>query len=165
MTVTITGNKVTETYDGSEKTAKGYTVSIDNDLYTEDDFTFTGEAEVKATNAGTYDMGLNKSQFKNKNNNFSDSNVEFVVNDGKLEMLLIRKPETLPDLHRLILALKNNDFSDKHIDFASASTFRLHAAAGFDWSIDGEYAAGGIDTVIRCVKDAVCIAAPRVENG
>lgn len=87
------------------------------------------------------------------------------MNDGKLEMLLIRKPETLPDLHRLILALKNNDFSDKHIDFASASTFRLHAAAGFDWSIDGEYAVGGIDTVIRCVKDAVCIAAPRVENG
>ena len=87
------------------------------------------------------------------------------MNDGKLEMLLIRKPETLPDLHRLILALKNNDFSDKHIDFASASTFRLHAAVGFDWSIDVEYAAGGIDTVIRCVKDAVCIAAPRVENG
>ena len=87
------------------------------------------------------------------------------MNDGKLEMLLIRKPETLPDLHRLILALKNIDFSDKHIDFASASTFRLHAAVGFDWSIDGEYAAGGIDTVIRCVKDAVCIAAPRVENG
>ena len=86
VTVTITGNKVTETYDGSEKTAKGYTVSIDNDLYTEDDFTFTGEAEVKATNAGTYDMGLNKSQFKNKNNNFSDSNVEFVVNNGKLEI-------------------------------------------------------------------------------
>ena len=84
VTVTITGNKVTETYDGSEKTAKDYTVSIDNDLYTEDDFTFTGEAEVKATNAGTYDMGLNKSQFKNKNNNFSDSNVEFVVNDGQL---------------------------------------------------------------------------------
>ena len=54
------------------------------------------------------------------------------VADGKLEMLLIRKPETLPDLHHLILALKNNDFSDKHIDFASASTFRLHAAAGFD---------------------------------
>ena len=71
------------------------------------------------------------------------------MNDGKLEMLLIRKPETLPDLHRLILALKNNDFSDKHIDFASASTFRLHAAAGFDWSIDGEYAAGGIDTATK----------------
>ena len=32
------------------------------------------------------------------------------MNDGKLEMLLIRKPETLPDLHRLILALKNIDF-------------------------------------------------------
>ena len=90
-----------------------------------------------------------------------------VTADGKFfeGAYIFGKPETLPDLHRLILALKNNDFSDKHIDFASASTFRLHAAAGFDWSIDGEYAAGGIDTVIRCVKDAVCIAAPRVENG
>lgn len=87
------------------------------------------------------------------------------MNDGRLEMLLIRKPETLLDLHHLILALKNNDFSDKHIDFASANTFRLHAAAGFDWSVDGEYAPGGVDTVIRCVKDAVCIAAPCVENG
>lgn len=32
------------------------------------------------------------------------------MNDGKLEMLLIRKPETLPDLHRLILALKTTIF-------------------------------------------------------
>ena len=86
VTVTITGNKVTEKYDGTEKTAKDYTVSIDNDLYTATDFEFKGNAEVKGTDAGTYDMGLNKSQFKNKNNNFSDSNVEFVVNDGKLEI-------------------------------------------------------------------------------
>ena len=37
------------------------------------------------------------------------------MNDGKLEMLLIRKPETLPDLHRLILALKNNDLDRKSV--------------------------------------------------
>ena len=86
VVVTITGHNDTVPYDGTEHTVTGYDVSIDNELYTEDDFTFTGEAEVKATNAGTYDMGLNKSQFKNKNNNFSDSNVEFVVNDGKLEI-------------------------------------------------------------------------------
>ena len=163
VTVTITGNTASEKYDGTEKTASGYGVSISNEKYTEADFEFKGTAEVKGTDANTYPMGLTAANFTNKSANFT--NVEFVVNDGKLEMLLIRKPETLPDLHRLILALKNNDFSDKHIDFASASTFRLHAAAGFDWSIDGEYAAGGIDTVICCVKNAVCIAAPRVENG
>ena len=93
VTVTITGNKVTEKYDGTEKTAKDYTVSIDNNLYTATDFEFKGNAEVKGTDASTYDMGLNKSQFKNKNSNFSDSNVEFVVNDGQL--VINPRPVTL----------------------------------------------------------------------
>ena len=93
VTVTITGNKVTEKYDGTEKTAKDYTVSISNPLYTATDFEFKGNAEVKGTDASTYDMGLNKSQFKNKNSNFSDSNVEFVVNDGQL--VINPRPVTL----------------------------------------------------------------------
>ena len=44
--------------------------------------------------------------------------------------------------------------------FASASVFRVRSAAGLDWSVDGEYAAGEAETVIRCIKDAVCIAVP-----
>ena len=84
VTVTITGHKDTQTYNGKPHKVEGYEVSIDSELYTENDFTFTGTAEVEKTDADTYDMGLNKSQFKNKNNNFSDSNVEFVVNDGQL---------------------------------------------------------------------------------
>ena len=82
MTVTITGNKVTETYDGSVKTASGYGVSTTNEKYTEADFTFTGKAEVKKTDAGTYAMGLKAEQFTNTSANFT--NVEFVVADGSL---------------------------------------------------------------------------------
>ena len=84
MTVTITGNKVTETYDGNEKTVTGYDVSIDNELYTENDFTFTGTAEAKGTNAGTYPMGLTADQFANTNGNFT--NVTFNVTDGWLKI-------------------------------------------------------------------------------
>ena len=82
VTVTITGNKVTETYDGSVKTASGYGVSTTNEKYTEADFTFTGKAEVKKTDAGTYAMGLKAEQFTNTSANFT--NVEFVVTDGSL---------------------------------------------------------------------------------
>ena len=57
VTVTITGNIKTDTYDGTEKTAKGYEVSIDNELYTKQDFSFDGEAIAKRTNAGTTMMG------------------------------------------------------------------------------------------------------------
>ena len=83
VVVTITGKTETVTYDGSEKTAKGYDVSISNTLYTANDFTFSGTAEVKGTDANTYPMNLKAEQFSNTNKNFSK--VTFVVEkDGQL---------------------------------------------------------------------------------
>ena len=82
VVVTITGHNDTVPYDGTEHTVTGYDVSIDNELYKESDFTFTGTAEAKGTNAGTYQMGLKADQFTNNNDNFKK--VTFVVNDGKL---------------------------------------------------------------------------------
>ena len=84
VVVTITGHKATVTYDGAEHTVTGYDVSISNELYKEADFTFTGTAEVKATDASdtAYAMGLKDTDFANKNGNFS--NVKFVVTDGSL---------------------------------------------------------------------------------
>ena len=82
VTVTITGNNGSMVYDGNEHSVTGYTTAIDNQLYTVSDFTFTGEAIAKGTDADSYQMGLNKSQFANSSANFA--NVEFVVNDGAL---------------------------------------------------------------------------------
>lgn len=82
VTVTITERGGTETYDGSEKTVTGYDVLIDNEKYTESDFTFSGDATVKGTDAGTYNMELKAEDFVNNNKNFD--NVEFVIVDGAL---------------------------------------------------------------------------------
>ena len=82
VTVTITENSGTEKYDGTEKTVTGYTVSIDNELYTEKDFSFKGNDTVKGTDAGEYQMELKPEDFANTNENFS--NVVFVIVDGTL---------------------------------------------------------------------------------
>ena len=83
VTVTIEGNKRTELYDGTEKTAEGYQVTnISNSLYKESDFEFTGKASVSGTDADHYDMGLKASDFANVSKNFE--NVEFIVTDGGL---------------------------------------------------------------------------------
>ena len=82
VTVTVTGSNDSVGYDGNEHSVTGYTTAIDNQLYTVSDFTFTGEAIAKGTDADSYQMGLNKSQFANNSANFA--NVEFVVNDGAL---------------------------------------------------------------------------------
>lgn len=82
--VTITGNTASEKYDGTEKTASGYGVSISNEKYTEADFEFKGNAEVKGTDANTYPMGLTAANFTNKSANFTK--VTFVVTDGYVKI-------------------------------------------------------------------------------
>ena len=91
--VVITGHKKTYDYDGTEKTVSGYDVSItEGSTYAEADFTFNGNAEVKATEANTYPMGLKASDFTNNNTNYSS--VMFVVNDGSL---VINPKSIIPD--------------------------------------------------------------------
>ena len=93
VTVVITGRNGTFPYDGTEKSVKGYDVSItQGSTYTEADFTFNGNAEVKATEANTYPMGLKASDFTNNNTNYSS--VMFVVNDGSL---VINPKSIIPD--------------------------------------------------------------------
>ena len=91
--VVITGHKKTYDYDGTEKTVSGYDLSItEGSTYAEADFTFNGNAEVKATAANTYPMGLKVSDFTNNNTNYSS--VTFVVNDGSL---VINPKSIIPD--------------------------------------------------------------------
>ena len=93
VTVVITGRTGTFPYDGTEKSVKGYDVSItQGSTYTEADFTFSGNDEVKGTEANTYPMGLKASDFTNNNTNYSS--VTFVVNDGSL---VINPKSIIPD--------------------------------------------------------------------
>ena len=78
VVVVISENGGTATYDGNEHEATGYTVeSISNNLYSEKDFTFDGNAEVKATGAGSHDMNLKAGDFHNTSKRFK--NVTFVI--------------------------------------------------------------------------------------
>jgi len=80
-TVAITGNTDTFDYDGTEHTVTSYTALADTALYdVTKDFTFSGTAEVKRTDAGTTAIGLAAEQFANENPNFAT--VTFIVTDG-----------------------------------------------------------------------------------
>ena len=90
VVVTITENSGSAKYDGTEKTVTGYKVtSISDPLYKESDFNFSGDATIKGTDAGTYDMNLAPENFTNINGNFK--NVLFVIYDGTL----VISPRTL----------------------------------------------------------------------
>ncbi|SDA49129.1 Listeria/Bacterioides repeat-containing protein [Butyrivibrio sp. INlla18] len=82
-TVTIVGNKKTLAYNGKEQKVEGYKVTnISTNLYTEEDFTFSGPKNVKRTDVGSTSMGLLEEHFVNKNSNFD--NVKFEITDGEI---------------------------------------------------------------------------------
>ena len=92
VTVTITGHHAERPY-GLTHYVSGYDVETSNPLYTENDFEFSGTAEVWAAETGTTYMLLKKSQFKNKNTSFKD--VVFEINDGYIT--IDYADVTLPD--------------------------------------------------------------------
>ncbi len=83
IVVNIKGNSDTFKYDGQNHSVFGYVVtSINNNLYSENDFKYEGSTVVSGKNADTYYIGLDVKKFENTNQNFS--NVQFVVEDGTL---------------------------------------------------------------------------------
>ncbi len=85
VVVSIKGNVDTVKYDGKNHDVTGYEVtSISNNLYTESNFKFNGDAKANGKNADSYCMGLDSDQFENTSGNFT--NVVFEVEDGNLSI-------------------------------------------------------------------------------
>ena len=82
--VTVTERGGDYLYDGGEKVVTGYDAVSSNPLYTANDYSFSGDATIKSTNAGSYDMELAPEDFKNTSTNFT--NVTFIIVDGKLNI-------------------------------------------------------------------------------
>ena len=62
--------------------------------------------------------------------------------DGKFEILLIRAPRDLQELHECVMALHNQTYNCAMITFRSASAVRVLGNLEMAWSLDGEKADG-----------------------
>ena len=86
VTVTVTEESDTVTYDGQEHAVTGYkSMTADNALYDVKKNvaeTSTAAWTAKGTYVGTYHVGIKAADFKNTSGNFK--NVEFVIVDGDL---------------------------------------------------------------------------------
>ena len=94
VVVKVVGNRGSSTYDGTEQSVEGYTVSyVVGGAASADapagfdagDISFAGAAKATGIDAGGYPMGLEAGDFSYAGKNFS--NVSFEVEDGELSIL------------------------------------------------------------------------------
>ncbi len=78
------------------------------------------------------------------------------LSDGLLELLLIRMPKSLPELHRILLALTAREYTGiSEIILTRAESVSFFADESIPFSLDGEYEKGGADVEIHAVPGAV----------
>lgn len=94
VTVTITGNRRTVTYNGSEQSVEGFTTDVGDKPITvmlKDG----GKAEAKGRYVGRYMMGLTANNFKVDSTVYK--NVKVIVIDGYLDIQSVYNPSVYPD--------------------------------------------------------------------
>lgn len=94
VTVTITGNRRTVTYNGSEQSVEGFTTDVGDKPITVT-LKDGGKAEAKGRYVGRYMMGLTVDDFKVDSTVYK--NVKVIVIDGYLDIQSVYNPSVYPD--------------------------------------------------------------------
>ena len=84
---------------------------------------------------------------------------ESIVNlsDGQFEVLLIKMPRLLMDIPKIVIALKNGDYNEKHIKLIQASKIKVKTDGKLNWALDGEYAESIDEISITNISSAISL--------
>ena len=78
------------------------------------------------------------------------------LSDGLLEILLIRAPDSLLELHECIQALQNQDYNNcTMVTFRHAHQVKIQASPDMPWTLDGEREDGHEEVTVENVQHAI----------
>lgn len=82
-------------------------------------------------------------------------NLDIDMNDGMMELILIRSPKNIIELNNIVIALLNGSFDATNIELVSAQTVSVEIEKGTNWTIDGEYEKGAEKINIKTLRSAI----------
>ena len=79
------------------------------------------------------------------------------MNDGEFEVILVKMPQSLADLQKIIHSITTSDFDNPMFEFFKTKEIQFDFEKEIPWSLDGEYCNGGERVRIQNVKDGIVI--------
>lgn len=79
------------------------------------------------------------------------------LSDGKFEILLVRIPRSIQELHECVLAVKNQTYDCGMLNFRSASRIRILTDPNMPWTLDGERADGREIIVVENLHQSISL--------
>lgn len=85
-----------------------------------------------------------------------------ILDDGKFDCMLVKKPQNPSELQQIISAFLTNDIGDSEMFFrVNASKLKIKSETPIPWTLDGEYGGEYTETEIVVEKQAVGIYTKR----
>lgn len=85
-------------------------------------------------------------------------NVE--LDDGELEVTLVRRPSNMADLNRLIASLVDRSMENELIYWFKTAKLQVESEEKVAWTLDGEFGGEHKEVLIEDYKQAMCIMVP-----
>lgn len=79
------------------------------------------------------------------------------MTDGKFELLLVRAPKDLIEVHECVKALQKQQYNCAMMTFVSAEKLTVHAEAQMPWTLDGERENGHEKILVENIHKAIRI--------
>ncbi len=77
------------------------------------------------------------------------------MNDGLLELLLVKKPRNAVELSNCVSALLKKNYDSPMLEFCSGSRFVITADPDMDWTLDGEWGEGQDKITVENLPNAI----------
>ena len=79
------------------------------------------------------------------------------MDDGRFEVMLIRKPDSFLELSDCVLALMTQEYSTAMLTLTSTERVEIEAPPEMEWSLDGEQADGAAHCIVENLHSAVTV--------
>lgn len=86
------------------------------------------------------------------------------MNDGKMELILVRSPKNIIELHQVTKAILEGTMKSDCINFMSAKRIRVEIEEGIHWTLDGEFEEGRTINEINTIKGGINMILPKNSN-
>lgn len=92
---------------------------------------------------------------------FKMNKIDVSMNDGYLEVLLVKLPRNPAEFQGAISALLRGEFNHPCLYGFRTNALKIHAAEPLSWTLDGEYGGTVQDVSVKVIEHAIQIMVPR----
>lgn len=78
-----------------------------------------------------------------------------VLDDGALELLVVKKPKNIFELENLVRYLVERQYNNEYITLLQSEAFSIHCQQPISWTIDGEDGGEHSEVSVSCIKHAI----------